>query len=301
MSTRTLARVVSAAAVVALFGACADPSTAPAPTQLAPNAPSFAVTGGPDLSDWLSFQGEIWICKDGNQAGPSFAFDWSVVTRHGDTPVASGTVYVPLGTCVLAHHLDLEANVRAHITVAEQTPPPDWALTAIAYDWGNLPNAPEVPVVDIQSRSISEVHASNDNGVQITFFNTYTPPPPPPTCTYTQGFWKTHQELWDTNGEMVVWNGQAFFNSGMTYAEIFAMSAAGGNSYVKLGHQYMAAKLNVNFGFDPTIAGAIAQAEAFFDGHPAGSYFIKDGAWNALAGTLDDYNNGLTGPGHCGS
>lgn len=97
---------------------------------------------------------------------------------------------------------------------------------------------------------------------------------------------------------MVVWNGQAFFNSGTTYAEIFAMSAAGGNSYVKLGYQYMAAKLNVNFGFDPTIAAAIAQAEALFSAHPAGSYYIKDAVWNAIAITLHDYNNGVTGPGH---
>ena len=101
------------------------------------------------------------------------------------------------------------------------------------------------------------------------------------------------------SGEMIVWNGETFFNSGKTYAEIYAMSAAGGNSYVKLAYQYMAAKLNVNFGSDPVIDAAIAQAEALFAAHPAGSYFIKDAAWTALATTLDDYNTGLTGPGHC--
>lgn len=145
------------------------------------------MTGGPDLSDWTKCQGEIWICKDGNKTGTSFASDWSVVTRHDGEPIASGTAIVPVGTCVLAHHVNLDANVRAHITVTELTPPANWALTAIVSDHGNLPGTPEVPIIDLAARSITEVHASNDAGVQITFFNTYTPPPPP-TCTYTLGY-----------------------------------------------------------------------------------------------------------------
>lgn len=133
-------------------------------------------------------------------------------------------------------------------------------------------------------------------------FGYYLPPPPPPpgpSCTLTQGFWKTHQELWDTKGEKVVWNGQLFFNSGRTYAQIYAMNPSGGNSYIQLAHQYIAAVLNVNGGSDPAADAAIANAAAKFSATAAGVTFVKNAAWTALATTLDNYNTGVTGPGHC--
>jgi len=295
MSTRQAMRLAGAAALV-VAAACADRSMAPEAT-LGPRAPALAVSGGPDLSDWKTFQGEVWICKDGNSSG-SFTFDWTVARRADGTLLLTGTTLVPVGQCVMAVHLDTVHTLPVHVTITEQGPPAHWALTAIDHAYGaGLPGTPDIPVVDLATRTIRDVHASNDLGVQVTFTNSYTPPAP--SCTYTQGFWKTHQELWDAAGEMVIWTGGSFFNSGKTYAQLYAMSVAGGNSYVKLAHQYMAAKLNVNFGADPTIDASIAQAEAYFAAHPAGSTYIKDGAWNALATVLDNYNNGLTGPGHC--
>lgn len=298
MSTKQLFRIAGAVALATLLGACADNATAPVAANPGANVPALAVTGGPDLSDWKTFQGEIWICKDGNQTGTSFTFDWSVVKRSDGTPLLAGTTVVPLGGCVMAVHLPTEVAYPVHVAVTEQGPPADWALTALAYAYGaNFPLTPDVPAIDMASRTISGVHASNDVGVQITFTNTYTPPPPP-YCTYTQGFWKNHQELWDTNGEMVVWTGQTFFNSGMTYAEILTTPPKGGNSYLMLAHQYIAAVLNLNSLSDPVVDAYIAQAEANFAGVPSG-FFVKDPAWNALASTLDGFNNGIIGPGHC--
>lgn len=297
MSNMQRFRIAGAVAFATILGACVDNPVAPSAARLGANTPALAVSGGPDLSDWKSFQGEVWICKDGNQTGTSFTFDWAATTYDG-APVASGMVTVPVGGCVMAVHLDTTVAARTHIAVTEHAPLANWALTDIDYDYGaNFPGVVDVPVIDLQGRTISAVHANNDVGVQITFTNTYTPPSV--ACTYTQGFWKNHQELWDQNGEMVIWTGATFFNSGKTYAELFDMSAARGNSYVKLAHQYMAAKLNVNFGADPTIDAAIAQAEAYFSAHAAGSFYIKNAAWNALAETLAHYNEGLTGPGHC--
>jgi len=62
------------------LAACADQSVAPrSPLAVRPGLasgpPSLAVTGGPDLSDYKTFQGQVWICKDGNQTGTSFNFD----------------------------------------------------------------------------------------------------------------------------------------------------------------------------------------------------------------------------------
>lgn len=296
MSTRQLFRIAGAVAFATILGACTNDVVAPIDAYTVANVPALAVTGGPDLGDWQSFQGEVWICKDGNQTGTSFGFDWAVSTLTG-TPVLSGTVNVPLGTCVLAVHLDTTVTTRAHIAVTEHALATNWALTSITYSHGtNFPGTVGIPIISLPGRTIGELHASNDFGAVVTFTNTYTPPSP--TCTYTQGFWKNHQELWDEDGEMVIWTGDTFFNSGKTYAEIFDMSAAGGNSYVKLAHQYMAVKLNVNFGSDPVINAYIVQAEAYFSSLPSG-FYVKSNAWNALAEVLDNYNEGVIGPGHC--
>ncbi|MEO6443796.1 MAG: hypothetical protein ABIZ91_20305, partial [Gemmatimonadaceae bacterium] len=69
---------VSSAALALALSACADqPTGVKNPSTfistLASKAPSMAVSGGPNLSDYLTFQGEVWICKDGNQPGTSFA------------------------------------------------------------------------------------------------------------------------------------------------------------------------------------------------------------------------------------
>ena len=77
------------------------------------------------------------------------------------------------------------------------------------------------------------------------------------------------------------------------------LPVTGGNSYMQLSHQYIAAKLNVNGGSDPVINAAIAQAESLLNSLPQGTTYIKNATWTNLATTLDNYNNGVTGPGHC--
>jgi hypothetical protein len=68
-------------------------------------------------------------------------------------------------------------------------------------------------------------------------------------------------------------------------------------------HQYIAAKLNILNGADSTTAVdvAITYAETFFTGRaptPAPTGSLRTQVL-ARATTLDNYNNGITGPGHC--
>jgi hypothetical protein len=130
-------------------------------------------------------------------------------------------------------------------------------------------------------------------------FGFVPPAPPGPSCTLTQGYWKNHTQLWDASGERVVTTTDLFFNSGKSYITLMNTPPAGGNTYIQLAHQYIAAKLNVNLGSDPTIIAALAQAETIFNGFANGVWTSKDKALTKLAATLDDYNNGVTGPGHC--
>ncbi len=136
--------------------------------------------------------------------------------------------------------------------------------------------------------------------------------PPPPTgdgCTLTAGYWQTHSKLgpapYDSTWDARDGGSAPFFDSGMSYIEALQASSKGGNAYVILAQQYIAAELNV-------IAGAAVPAEVFTAMSSAATLLDK---WEssgvipkkdpdrataiALAGLLDGYNNGLVGPGHC--
>jgi hypothetical protein len=127
-------------------------------------------------------------------------------------------------------------------------------------------------------------------------------------CTLTQGYWKTHSKYgpapyddnWANLGDLE--EDEPFFISGQTYYEVLWTPPAG-NVYYILAHQYIAATLNVLNGTDapPDVTEALEDAADIFDGYDP-SIFPKGQARREfinLAQILDDYNNGVIGPGHC--
>jgi hypothetical protein len=132
--------------------------------------------------------------------------------------------------------------------------------------------------------------------------------PPAGGCTLTPGYWKTHSTYgpapydatWALVGEDT-----AFFLSGKSHHQAL-WTAPGGNAYYILAHAYIAAKLNFLNGSDPSAAEtAYDAATALLNTYtPAqiralrGSSSLRQ-QFVSLAATLDDYNNGLIGPGHC--
>jgi len=531
MHSTRLARLAPALALAGLVAACADTPTALRSPQtvrpgLASGPPSLAVTGGPDLSDYKSFQGQVWICKDGNQTGVSFNFDYRVVRASDNSLIAQGSTTVPVGQCVLATSVTTAVGGRYVATATETSVLPNWTLTDIDWAYGaNLPVSPPPPTIDLATRTVSAVLIANDVGVQLTFTNTFTPPPPTgeigdyvwydvngngvqdgteagipgvtvtlsgaasgttttdangfynfgglgagsytvtvatpagyvaspsnqggdptkdsngspasvtlatdasvdqtidfgftngtgeigdfvwfdvngngvqdggeggiagvlvtlsgaasgptttnangyysfgglsagsytvtvatpagynaspsnqggdptkdsngspasvtlaannsidltidfgfvaiqgPACTLTQGYWKNHTEEWDQTGEKVFKSTDTFYNSGRTYISIMNTPPKGGNAYLQLAHQFIAARLNTNGGPSgvASVDAALAGAAAYFASAPAGIPSPSGALRTQLQGwatTLDNYNNGLTGPGHCGS
>lgn len=296
-------RLLTAVAFSAFVGACADQSIPVGPVASA--APeSFKVS--------TAAEGDLVICKDGNAAG-TFTFDVSYTPKDvsgvPSAPRANDQVSVDVGACVTLPKITVG---RYLATVTEQAPPADWAVTDIVVVSNQPPFAGGPVVIDLPGRMASNIGVSNDNGATITFTNTYTPPPPPaPGCTYTLGYWKTHSKsgpapydpTWALLGASE--ENTSFYLSGQTWLAVFKTAPAG-NAYYQLAHQYMAAKLNVLGGADPTVAAsAIAAAEALFGAYtpaqvaalaknsPVRAQFIS------LSGTLDQYNNGIIGPGHC--
>lgn len=80
---------------------------------------------------------------------------------------------------------------------------------------------------------------------------------------------------------------------------------SGGNPYYVLAHAYIAAELNFlnGAGTTPEVIAAFDAATDLFEEYtPAQAAKLKGPAktaWIELAEFLDDYNNGLIGPGHC--
>ena len=128
------------------------------------------------------------------------------------------------------------------------------------------------------------------------------------SCTLTQGYWKTHSEYGpapydDTWALLPDGADTLFFNSGLTWYEVF-WTAPAGDFYFNLAHQYMAAYLNLlNGSMAPgPVDTAMANAEALFNAQGAGDTTLnkaekkKAGRWMTQIG---NYNEGKTGPGHC--
>jgi len=128
-------------------------------------------------------------------------------------------------------------------------------------------------------------------------------------CTLTPGYWKTHSsygpapydDTWALIGEDT-----PFFYSGQSYYAVLWTNPAGGNAYYILAHAYIAAELNKLNGANFSAAKeAFDAATALFNDpgntpdYVAGLKGKKRAEWINLAVTLDEYNNGLIGPGHC--
>jgi hypothetical protein len=155
-------------------------------------------------------------------------------------------------------------------------------LAASACSTGSAPVAPSG--VDPRSPSLSGSQPLRVTALQ-------------ENCTLTQGFWKNHEDAWPVE-ELLLGN--------VTYTkaevlEILGTPPRGDATYI-LVHQLIAAKLNVAAGADPAaVETGLADADAWLAEHPLGSKPRRGDrqAGLDLATQLDDYNNGVVGPGHC--
>lgn len=160
---------------------------------------------------------------------------------------------------------------------------------------------------------------TNDNG--ITGSDSWTVAVTIPCaggCTLTQGYWKTHSHhgpapednawflLGDVDGDASSEGAdETFFypKNTQTYYQVLWTAPSGGNAYYILAHQYIAAKLNILNGASstPEVDTALAWATNFFNNNAPTNKLSKTVSQQAksYADLLDQYNNGLIGPGHC--
>jgi hypothetical protein len=124
-------------------------------------------------------------------------------------------------------------------------------------------------------------------------------------CSLTPGYWKTHSiygpapydDTWAMLGEDT-----PFFTSGLSYYQVLWTSPSGGNAYYILAHAYIAAVLNDLNGADTSaVTSQLAHAAVLFGSYTPTSMLprIVRADFINTASILDQYNNGLIGPGHC--
>jgi hypothetical protein len=126
--------------------------------------------------------------------------------------------------------------------------------------------------------------------------------PKPTGCVRTQGYWKSKPGVtWPAPYSRTT----MFFSSGLTWQQILETAPQGGNGYLILAHQYIAALLNRAGGASApsSVQTTLNNATAFFSSGAnldscGGSACETQKTW---AGILDTYNNGFYpgAPQHC--
>lgn len=153
------------------------------------------------------------------------------------------------------------------------------------------------------------------NDTQATGSDTWTVTvdvPCGPDCTLSQGYWKNHSEYGPAAHPDAAWLLLAqgpetpFFETGMTWVEVFKQNPKGGNAYIILAHQYAAAWLSGMHGADvssvvPELQRAIELLDQY-DGNPDAMSAVAEAVRQEfldIAERLDDFNNGRVGPPAC--
>jgi hypothetical protein len=245
-------------------------------------------------------------------------YDKDLTATPGGTSDESGTANVTFGstpTVAIDECIDVTDSVAGALgTVCADDPPANFVFE---YQWA-VPTA-VCGVVDypnIASFVTNDTSATGQDGANIRVTIEC-----PDGCTLTQGYWKTHSALgpapfddtWDLLGDVDgdginEAHNENFFDSGMTYYQILWTPPQGGNAYIILAHQYIAAQLNFLNDADPSAAqAAFDAATALFEQYGKDDFDKLKGKnaqavraqFLTLAGTLGSYNEGAIGPGHC--
>ncbi|MBK8248066.1 MAG: hypothetical protein IPK85_11785 [Gemmatimonadetes bacterium] len=290
MSVSTLLHRAGTLALAAALAACADAPTTVLVLDMDANFGRVPVNPSPSLglADIEFFE----VCKQYVGAvGPAVTVDVQV-DRPSLPTDTTFQVTLADGQC---RDIWLHGGAAEVVTVTEQ--PVAGYTTSFVKEVKTRTTYTVDPAASGNTSS-GNVSGNPGEGTLVRFINTELPPPPS-GCTYTQGYWKTHSLAgpapydagWQNIGPLE--HNTPFYGSGKTWLALWNTPPKKGNVYIQLAHQYMAAKLNVlnGAGVPANVSAALTAAEAYFS--------TGAGDITGLASLLDDYNNGLIGPGHC--
>lgn len=250
---------------------------------------------------------EVTVCKEG-PAG-TYNFTASTTTPGGTTLDQGAAFTLTAGDATMeCKRVASTAVSLQNVTVTEVAPYPanTTFLELARYRFTTSNNT--LAMVDVIQDPATTVQFGNDVGWVLIYRNTLLPST---GCTLTQGYWKTHSEKgpapYDDTWALLANGADTPFFGGASWYDVFH-TPVGGNQYYNLAHQYMAAYLNTLAGASApqAVLDALSDAETLFGLYsPADIAGLKGNdslrkQFVELAGTLGSYNEGLTGPGHCG-
>ncbi|MGH7658294.1 MAG: hypothetical protein ACREL6_08665, partial [Gemmatimonadales bacterium] len=245
LSRSPLARPAIAAALAALVLGCAASDT------VAPgSSPEFVLTSADAATNFE-------VCKYGTAA----TFDVSV---NGG---AATTVTLAAGACQTVHSQAGPGTAATPdvVTVTEHSDPSytldQIIVTQYSYAFTGDPN-PNITTTTLTGTNSASGEVGLEKGASIAFYN--SPVSTGGGCTYTQGGYKNTLSRWPAGFSP----DDPFFSSGRTWLEMFKTPPKGGNIYIKLAHQYMAAVMNVANGAmaSTEVQAAIDGSTAYFNG-----------------------------------
>jgi hypothetical protein len=252
-----------------------------------------------DLTGATPEFGKIKVCVTGNVSA-TFDFGETLVGGGGPGGIAADGTEIQPGECQVVGEDTGGSGIGRYISVTEN--PADYLVGDPSCMRIDDPGAVVSPC-PVAFPNGGERFLNSFHGFTVTFDQYMPPPPPPPpSCTYTQGYWKTHAgtkkqpDAWPTGTE----GGFTLGTVAYTKAELLSIMNAPtrGNGLVSLGTQLIAAKLNVW----PGTTDDIDAADALIGGlviPPVGGDYLPTSETDGLNKALTDYNEGVTGPGHC--
>jgi len=124
----------------------------------------------------------------------------------------------------------------------------------------------------------------------------------PQGCTLTQGYWKNHHSRAKNPSQRIAWPvSETTTLCGKTWYNILQTAPKTGDAWTILAHQWIASKLNVANGASVPdgVAAALTSSQGMLTSNCSG--IPQEQRQVALENSLilDNYNNGLIGPGHC--
>ena len=231
------------------------------------------------------------VCKIGPVG--SYNFDLAFSATYGSDALAASPVTVtvtdaavPACVTVLTRTQgDNVSDPSATVVITEQTSP-DYTLIAVADSGGSIAQS-----TDLAARSAT-LHINGFHSAKATFTNEAVVHDN--GCTVTLGWYKNHAN-WPAGAitQNTIFDG---------WGKVIDLlnTPPKGSQYIILAHQYITALLNIQGGASvpPAVQAALNTAAAYFAGGGSGTGDPSIDI-SGLSTILDNYNNGLTGPGHC--
>jgi hypothetical protein len=331
MRNRLVATLVASVCTAVLLVACAEsPTSTSAVTGLAPaSGPQFGYVTpfgcavGTDITACgtpttaFAFQEQLKVCKQypaGTVNPPAVQVQLDVTTNNPPRGPQTGLIFTiqPNSCLIIWQNGELFGPETDHVSVKELVPAGYTATSQVTTIVRDGPRNPgnNVYITTVNPATSATTVTGDIGGPQIpgmlvVFTNTAIPDEHGPGCTLTQGYWKNHEDKWPAPYSATAqWMTAGHLVNATTWDGLMETPPVKGNSYLQLAHQWIAATLNSAGGASvPTnVATTLAASEAWLIANTPATGpvpYVKNAQATAWAGVLDDYNNGLTGPGHC--